>query len=122
MRARIIWCEDAPRVLQLLRATFRNSEHDLVFCASPAQAIAEFLAGGADLIVTDLAMPEMNGLDLIAELRRLGADGVPTIVVSASSNRESRRQVAEIGAQYLAKPFSPRAMVEAIESALGERV
>ena len=120
--ARIIWCEDAPRVLQLLRATFRNSEHDIVFCDAPARALEAFAAGGADLIVTDLAMPGMNGLDLIEELRRRGADGVPVIVVSASSNRESRRQVAAIGAQYLAKPFSPKAMVEAIDSALGERV
>ena len=75
----------------------------------------------ADMLVTDLTMPNMNGIEL---LKRISASprlsGLPILVVTSAGNEEQRKQLYELGAtRILSKPLSPPKLVEAIDAVFG---
>jgi len=75
----------------------------------------------ADMLVTDLTMPNMNGVEL---LRKISASprlaGLPVLVVTSAGNEEQRKQLLELGAtRILSKPISPPMLVEAIDVVFG---
>jgi two-component system chemotaxis response regulator CheY len=75
----------------------------------------------ADMLVTDLTMPHMNGVEL---LKRIAASprfsGLPILVVTSAGNEEQRKQLLELGAtRILSKPISPPMLVEAINAVFG---
>jgi putative two-component system response regulator len=75
--------------------------------SNPVKALEAFRNGRCDLLITDLDMPEMTGLDLIRACRasERGAD-VPIMVVTGSTERELRQQALELGAlDFLSKPL-----------------
>ena len=71
----------------------------------------------ADMLVTDLTMPNMNGIELV---KRISASprlsGLPILVVTSAGNEEQRKELYELGAaRILSKPISPPMLVEAIQ-------
>jgi CheY-like chemotaxis protein len=71
----------------------------------------------ADLLVTDLTMPNMNGIEL---MRKISASprlsGTPVLVVTSAGNVEQRKELIELGAtRILSKPISPQLLIEAIQ-------
>src|SRR4051794_15919318 len=80
-------------------------------------------AGGIDLVITDVKMPDMDGLDMLSEIRALG-DGSPphVIVVTAFGSIETAKRAIKLGAHdYITKPFEIDDLLVAIEKALDER-
>lgn len=82
-----------------------------------SEAISKMKEVHADLLVTDLTMPNMNGIEL---MRRISVSprlhGTPVLVVTSAGNEEQRRELMELGAvRILSKPISPPILVEAIE-------
>ena len=75
----------------------------------------------ADMLVTDLTMPNMNGIELLKRISvspRLS--GMPILVVTSAGNEEQRKQLSELGAtRILSKPLSPPMLVEAINAVFG---
>ena len=81
-------------------------------------ALERALAGGIDLIVLDLMLPGMDGLEVLRRLRGAG-DATPVIVLTAKDGESDRILGLELGADdYLTKPFSPRELVLRIEAIL----
>ena len=77
---------------------------------------------GADVIVSDLKMPKMNGTDLIRQLKNIG-NLTPVILMSAYATPQEMNDALKAGAECcLAKPFELRAMVNAIEKALAPQL
>ncbi len=84
--------------------------------ADGAEALQRLKEVNADMLVTDLTMPNMNGIEL---LKRISASprlsGLPVLVVTSAGNEEQRKQLYELGAtRILSKPISPPMLVEAI--------
>ncbi|MDR3183116.1 MAG: response regulator [Planctomycetaceae bacterium] len=82
-----------------------------------SEAILRMKEIKADLLVTDLTMPNMNGIEL---MRKISASprlsGTPVLVVTSAGNEEQRKELMELGAtQILSKPISPPILVEAIQ-------
>jgi two-component system chemotaxis response regulator CheY len=80
-------------------------------------ALAKLKEAPTDLLVTDLTMPNMNGIELV---RRISASarlsGMPILVVTSAGNEEQRQQLYDMGAtKILSKPISPPMLVEAIQ-------
>lgn len=107
----------------------RESLPDLLrsygFSASAFASGEDFLASGApdraDCVILDIGMPGMSGQDLYRELRRQTCN-VPVIFITSSEGTEVRASVMEMGAAaFLAKPFDPGALVDALEAALRGR-
>ncbi len=82
-----------------------------------SEALVRMKEVKADLLVTDLTMPNMNGIEL---MRRISVsprlNGTPVLVVTSAGNEEQRRELMELGAtRILSKPISPPILIEAIQ-------
>jgi len=82
------------------------------------EAIQKMKEVTADLLVTDLTMPNMNGIEL---MRKVSASprlsGMPVLVVTSAGNEEQRKELLELGVtRILSKPISPPMLVEAISA------
>lgn len=80
------------------------------------EALAKMKEVKADLLVTDLTMPNMNGIEL---MRRISSSprlsGTPVLVVTSAGNEEQRKELVRLGVtRILSKPISPPMLVEAI--------
>lgn len=84
-----------------------------------AEAARERLsAGGVDVVVSDVMMPEVHGLDLLEQLRRSSVE-VPVIFMTGAPKLQDTMRALELGAfRYLAKPFERAALVRAVEEAI----
>ena len=103
---RILVIEDEPRILDFLRQGL-EAEGFVVDAAEDGTSGLERAASGAyELLVLDLLLPHLDGLDLLAALRRRGSD-VPVLILSARSDLPTRLRGFGLGANdFLAKPFS----------------
>ena len=102
---RILVVDDEKQITRMLRASLQSSGYEVLIANDGAEAYARFEADNPDLIITDLAMPEMTGLDLTRAVRRLSK--TPIIVLSVRDTDIMKVNALDEGADdYLTKPFS----------------
>jgi DNA-binding response OmpR family regulator len=103
---RILVIEDEPRILDFLRQGL-EAEGFVVDAAEDGSAGLRLALGGSyELVVLDLLLPRLDGLRLLAELRRARAD-LPVLILSARSDLSTKLRGFDLGANdFLAKPFS----------------
>lgn len=115
--ARVLVVDDDPDLLTLVGLQLRQHGHRVVTADSGRQALAAVdELGPPDVAVLDVAMPEMNGLDLLKHLRaKEGMQELPAIFLSARVGPEDIDAGAAMGALYLTKPYVMRALLAAID-------
>lgn len=102
---RILVVDDERQITRMLRTSLQSSGYEVVVANDGAEGYAQFEATHPDLIVTDLAMPEMNGLELTEAVRR--SSTTPIIVLSVRDSDAMKVKALDEGADdYLTKPFS----------------
>jgi two-component system KDP operon response regulator KdpE len=102
---RILVVDDERQITRMLRASLQSSGYEVLVAGNGAEGYARFEAERPDLIITDLAMPEMTGLDLTRAVRRLSQ--TPIIVLSVRDTDVMKVTALDEGADdYLTKPFS----------------
>jgi len=120
--ARILVVDDEPDIRTLLRiALERVEEFEVVVVASGADALTELAARTFDVVLLDVMMPGMDGLETLERLRAMpGGDAVAVAFLTA------RAQVADVEAyraagvaDVLTKPFDPKALVERVHELVG---
>lgn len=86
--------------------------------ANGLEALERLSLHGADLIILDLNMPDMHGVDLLRFLRRSPSLAeLPVLVLTTRDDDESREEVSRLGVvRYLTKPFEPSELLRAVES------
>ena len=120
-QARDVLCiDDNPRNLYVLGAMLRAAGHRTTECASGPEALELLAQRKFDVILLDMVMPEMDGLDVLAKLRAGGGVNVATPVFACTANVlpdqvESYLKAGTAG--VLAKPIDPRAMLAAVATA-----
>ncbi len=104
-KKRILFVDDQPEALQALQRTFRpmRNEWETEFSASARQALQKLDSQPFDVIVSDMRMPQMDGAELLKEVRRR-YPGVVRIILSGCLNPDSALQSVATAHQYLAKP------------------
>lgn len=88
------------------------------------EAICSLIDGNhPDLIITDMMMPSMDGLELLENLRLNGLfRDIPVVILSGLEDPGRRKRCEELGINaYISKPFKPKSLFEAIESAIGNK-
>ena len=119
--ARILFCEDEEQIRKLIVVAMRATAHMIEITTNGREGLAAIERMAPDLLVTDLAMPEMTGFALADAIRaQPRVRHIPIMFITASVQRGEVAQFASHGAAgYLPKPFSPRDLREKIDSLLG---
>ena len=116
----ILLVEDDPDIRHLVSYKLRRSGLEVIDVADGIAALRSARENPPDLVLLDVRMPRMSGLEVCRELRAgpLPAT-VPIIMLTARSRPQDLEQGYAAGAtDYIIKPFSPRAMQERVEAAL----
>lgn len=114
---RILVVDDERQIIRMLRASLQSSGYEVVCAANGIEGLERFKICRPDLIITDLAMPEMNGLELTEAVRRL--DRTPIIVLSVRDTDAMKVKALDEGADdYLTKPFSMPELLARIRAQL----
>jgi len=114
---RILVVDDERQITRMLRASLQASGYDVVVANDGLEGFARFEADKPDLIITDLAMPEMNGLELTQAIRHVS--NVPNIVLSVRSGDRMKVKALDDGADdYLTKPFSTPELLARVRAQL----
>jgi two-component system KDP operon response regulator KdpE len=114
---RILVVDDEPQILRALRKSLTINQFDVRTAADGESALDLLRDWSPDLIITDLAMPLMNGLELCRAIRRLSQ--IPIIVLSVKGEEKIKIQALDTGADdYITKPFSINELLARIRAAL----
>jgi len=105
MQPRVVIVDDEPRMAAVVAMALGRDGYDCEQCASAAAALEAIEARGADVVVSDLKMPEMDGIDLLRQLR-VSRPALPVILLTAHGSVPSAVAAMREGAfDYVAKPF-----------------
>ena len=115
--ARILVVDDEPKIVQLVRDYLEHGGFEVLTARDGREALMRARRERPDLVVLDLGLPEVDGLDVTRALRR-EAD-VPLIMLTARDSETDKIVGLELGADdYLTKPFSPRELVARVRAVL----
>ena len=102
---RILVVDDEPQITRMLRASLQSSGYEVIVANNGMEAYTRFMNDRPELIITDLAMPEMNGIELTQAVRKVSQ--TPIIVLSVRESDQMKVTALDEGADdYLTKPFS----------------
>jgi len=117
MKPRILVVDDEAAVTDLLAYNLRKAHYEVLVAADGRQALLLAAQERPDLILLDLMLPQIDGLDVCRELRRTSQ--VPIIILSARDDEIDRVLGLELGADdYVGKPFSIRELLARIKVVL----
>jgi two-component system response regulator AtoC len=115
---RILVVDDEEKMRRLLEMSLKNMGHDVVMAADGVEALTCCDEAPFDLILTDLKMPRMDGLQLLRTLRERGEE-VPVIVLTAFGTIETAVEAMKLGASdYIIRPFEMETVELAVTRAL----
>ena len=101
---RILVVDDEVQITRVLRAALQSNGYEVSIAQNGAEALTLYLEEPPDLVITDLSMPEMNGVELTREIRQRAT--TPIIVVSVRNQESAKIQALDEGADdYITKPF-----------------
>ena len=116
----VLVVDDDPGVIQILEVNLRHANFAVITGVNGAQALAKASRERPDLILLDVILPDMDGLDICRRLKESRPTSqIPVILISAKV--ESKDIIAGMAAgaeDYIAKPFSPSEVVALVESSL----
>ena len=120
--ARIIVIEDEPAIRRLVVRILGRAGHEVREAGNGRDGVALHRTDPADLVITDLFMPEQDGIETIQQIREF-APGTPIIAMSGGGSRGNTDSLADaelLGAEaVLPKPFSPEDLERAVAGLLG---
>ncbi|MBP7146981.1 MAG: sigma-54-dependent Fis family transcriptional regulator [Acidobacteria bacterium] len=119
--ALILVVDDEAGIRELLRAVLRADSHRVLVTGSGVEALAILGRESVDLLITDLAMPEMDGVELLRRASQASPE-TTAIVITAFGSKETAIEAMRHGAvNYLEKPFHVEEMRLHVRNALGHR-
>lgn len=113
--------DDSPTMRQMVAFTLTNAGFTVIEAQDGKDAVNKVAGGGKmDVVVTDLNMPEMDGIALIKELRKLSAFRfTPILMLTTESAAEKKQAGKEAGATgWIVKPFNPEILLKTIAKVL----
>ena len=118
--ATILVVDDYPVIQRILSLTLQINNHDVLTAGNGLEALDILRNAPVDLIITDVSMPEMDGLALLSQLRGSQAyQKLPIIVLTAIGQEEVREVATQKGASgFLTKPTSSQELIEIVSKYL----
>lgn len=121
MSANILTVDDSASIRMTTKIALTNAGYSITEAVDGADGLAKAKSGSYDLIVTDLNMPNMNGLEMIEALRQSPAHtGIPIIFLTTESDADMKTRAKAAGATgWVTKPFDPENLVKIVRKVLG---
>jgi two-component system KDP operon response regulator KdpE len=117
----ILVVEDEPPIRRLLRTTLGANDYRTLEAGTGAEALSALRHHRPDLVLLDLGLPDIEGLQLIAQIRKLGP--VPIVVLSSRGDEAAKVAALDSGADdYVTKPFGADELLARIRAALRHRL
>jgi two-component system, OmpR family, KDP operon response regulator KdpE len=114
---KILVVDDESQITRVLRRSLAAHHYEVRTAADGVSALDTFRDWAPDLVITDLQMPEMNGIELCRELRRTSA--TPIIVLSVRGEESAKVEALDAGADdYVTKPFGMNELLARVRAAL----
>lgn len=114
---KILVVDDESQITRVLRASLRAHRYEVRTAADGESALDTFHDWQPDLIITDLQMPEMNGIELCREIRKIAK--TPIIVLSVKGEEKTKVEALDAGADdYVTKPFGMDELLARVRAAL----
>ena len=118
--ATILVVDDEPKITQLVRDYLESAGFAVVTAGDGNEALMRARTERPDLVILDLGLPQLDGLDVARSLRREG--DLPIIMLTARDDETDKLIGLELGADdYVTKPFSPRELVARVRAVLRRR-
>ena len=117
--ARILIIDDDPDTRSMLEDILKSASHQTFTAADGKEGLKQYLANPADLVITDMFMPDKDGFETIVELRKK----FPTLSIIAMTGKDSPTDILSIAqilgaAEVLQKPFTPAQLLSATDKVL----
>ena len=117
MSARILIVDDEPNIIGTVAPLLRSKGYEVLTAMSGRAALATYEREQPDLLVLDLGLPDMDGVDVCAAVRQ--SSGVPILVLSARGAEGDKVRALDAGADdYVTKPFGSEELLARIRAAL----
>jgi len=119
--ARILVVDDSASMRQMVAFTLKGAGHEVVETSDGVEALASAKSGSFDLVITDVNMPNMDGITLTRELRALpNYRFTPILTLTTESSNEKKMAGKQAGATgWLVKPFNPDQLLATAKKVLG---
>ena len=117
----ILVVDDSETVRQVLQMTLANAGFDVVEAEDGVDALNKLSGAQVDMLITDLNLPNMDGLDLIKRVREAGDHRfTPIVMLTTESSEEKKLAGREAGASgWIVKPFKPEQLLKVVKMVLG---
>jgi two-component system alkaline phosphatase synthesis response regulator PhoP len=117
---RILAVDDEPNIVRLMQVTLERQGYRVETANNGAQALAKIRASRPDLLVSDVMMPEMDGFELLSNIRRdTSLNDLPVIMLTAKTQDSNVMEGYARGADmYLTKPFNPMELIQFVKRIL----
>ena len=116
-RARILVVDDEPQLIRVLRTGLKSRGYDVCGASDGETGLEMFSEWHPDLVITDLAMPNVDGLEFCRRLRAISQ--VPIIVLSAKGEEKTKVEALDIGADdFVTKPFGIDELLARVRASL----
>ncbi len=113
----VLVVDDEPKIVQLARDYLEHAGFTVASASDGREALASFRAAAPDLIVLDLGLPLVDGLDVARAIRK--TSNVPILMLTGRGDEADRVAGLELGADdYVTKPFSPKELVARVRAVL----
>ncbi|MEW5726302.1 MAG: response regulator [Pseudomonadota bacterium] len=121
MSKTVLTVDDSASMRQMVKLSLTAAGYAVVEAADGVQGLAKAQEASVHMVITDLNMPNMNGLGLIRELRKLPAyKGVPIVFLTTESDEEMKKEAKAAGATgWITKPFQQEQLVAVVKKVLG---
>ena len=114
----ILVVEDERKTADTIQSYLEHAGYGVAVCSDGAEALNEAASGRCDLVVLDLALPTVDGIEICRALRESGRR-VPIVMLTARTTEDDRVHGFDVGADdYVTKPFSPRELVRRVGAVL----
>ena len=113
----ILLIEDDPNITDFMEVVLEQERYQLTVAGTGMEALTAFQAASFDLVLLDLGLPDIDGIDLLKILRKRMA--LPIIIISARNNENEKVKALDLGADdYVTKPFGTNELMARIRTAL----
>jgi two-component system chemotaxis response regulator CheY len=120
-KMKILTVDDSASIRQMVSFTLKKEGYEVIEASDGKDALSKIASGGVNMVITDLNMPNMNGIELIRALRTNPAyKFIPIVMLTTESNQDKKDSGRQAGATgWIVKPFKPEQLVAVVKKLLG---